>query len=221
MEPNTPLSPASAFSNADFRSRRESFNSLSTVSQADKEQLAQALDKIHTSASQSGVLTTFNDFAPPPATAPSEGKGSPSELVHQGISGLYSRIKEAVGVGGKANTQEAEETERHDAAHKRNKASFASLRSIEGGASQASEYALTTASSHGSMPPDGRSQPPESSRPPSIATTSTAKSALSLPKIAKGAAPSVADTAVAPVTAKREPIAGAQDTQYISRSKCI
>ncbi|ROW07792.1 hypothetical protein VMCG_03514 [Cytospora schulzeri] len=117
---NMPLSPATA----SFRSRRDSFNSLSTVSQADKEQLAQALDKIHTSASQSGVLTTFNDFAPPPATAPSEAKGSPSELVHQGISGLYSRIKEAVGVG-KANTQDAEDTERHDAAHKRNKASLA------------------------------------------------------------------------------------------------
>lgn len=199
MEPKTtsnmPLSPATA----SFRSRRDSFNSLSTVSQADKEQLAQALDKIHTSASQSDVLTTFNDFAPPPATAPSEAKGSPSELVHQGISGLYSRIKEAVGVG-KANTQDAEDTERHDAAHKRNKASLASLRSAEGGAGLASDYALTVASSHGSVPPEGRYQLPESSRAPSIATSSTAKSTPSLPKIAKGAAPSVPDTAVAPVT---------------------
>lgn len=195
-----PLSPAAASSTAGLRSRRESFNSLSTVSQADKEQLAQALDKIHTSASQSDVLTTFNDFAPPPATAPSEGKGSPSELVHQGISGLYSRIKEAVGVGGKANTQDVEEVERHDAAHKKNKASLASLKSAEGGASQVSDYGPPTASSHGSVPPEGRPQPTESSKPSSITTASTAKSTPTLPKIAKGAAPSVADTAVAPIT---------------------
>lgn len=198
MEPKSPFTTPLSPTTASFRSRRDSLNSLSTVSQADKEQLAQALDKIHNSASQSGVLTTFNDFAPPPATAPSESKGSPSELVHQGISGLYSRIKEAVGVG-KANIQDAEDTERHDTAHKRNKASLASVRSAEGSAGLASDYALTVASSYGSVPPEGRSQP-ESSRAPSIATTSTAKSVPSLPKIAKGAAPSVPDTVVAPVT---------------------
>lgn len=198
--PRTPLSPATASSFSDFKPRRESFNSISTTSQVDKEQMAQALDKIHTSASQSGVLTTFNDFAPPPASAPIEGKGSPGDLVHQGISGLYSRFKEAVGVGGKTALQEPEITERNEGLSRKGKASVASLNSADGNTSQFSDYPPSVTPSHAPLPAEAASQPPQSSKASSIATVSTAKSAPSLPKIVKGAAPSVAATAVAPIT---------------------
>src|SRR5690242_2073701 len=91
LGPSVPPSPVAA------RSRRDSTTSLSVSSHADKEQLALALDKIHTSASQSNVLTTFNDFAPPPGSLPSsECKSTPGDLVQQGLSGLYTRFKEAV-----------------------------------------------------------------------------------------------------------------------------
>ncbi|EPE03117.1 1-phosphatidylinositol-3-phosphate 5-kinase fab1 [Ophiostoma piceae UAMH 11346] len=96
------LSPALS-SSFDQRSRRDSVSvsvsNQSVSSHVDREQLAQALDKIHTSASQSDVLTTFNDFGPPPTSAPvTETKGT-GDLVQQGLSGFYSRLKEAVGVG--------------------------------------------------------------------------------------------------------------------------
>lgn len=198
--PRTPLSPAAASSFSDLKSRRDSLNSISATSQVDKEQMAQALDKIHTSASQSDVLTTFNDFAPPPASAPTEGKGSPGELVHQGISGLYSRFKEAVGVGGKAALQEPELTERNEGLPKKGKTSLGSLKSAEGSASQVADHPPSATPSHAPTPAEGVSQPPQSSKASSIATVSTTKSAPSLPKIVKGAAPSVAATAVAPIT---------------------
>ena len=57
--------------------------------------IAGALDHIHTSASRSGTLTTFDDFAsPPPSTSSGDGKGI--ELVQGGLSGLYSRIKASI-----------------------------------------------------------------------------------------------------------------------------
>ncbi|OAA62195.1 1-phosphatidylinositol-3-phosphate 5-kinase (Fab1) [Cordyceps fumosorosea ARSEF 2679] len=80
------------------RTRRDSVNSISASSLIDKEQMSSTLDKIHNSASQSGALTTFNDFAPPPRASPAaEGKASTGDLVHHGLSGLYTRFREAVG----------------------------------------------------------------------------------------------------------------------------
>lgn len=83
-----------------LRNRRDSLASVTTTATVDKEQLASALDKIHTSASQCDSLTTFNDFAPPPvsSTAP-EDRNTAGEYVQQGLSGLYSRFQKAVGVG--------------------------------------------------------------------------------------------------------------------------
>lgn len=205
MEPSPPksvLSPSPIASNEDLRSRRDSFNSISTVSQVDKEQLAQALDKIHTSASQSDALTTFNDFAPPPVSAPVDHKGSPTDLVHQGISGLYSRMKEAVGIGnGRTHGLDPEEVEKYESAVKRGKSLSISLNRADAIPSQASDYPQTAASSSGSaILPEGPSLVPQSSKSSSAGTSSTAKTVPSLPKIVKGAAPVVADTAVAPVT---------------------
>lgn len=63
--------------------------------------MSQVLDQIHTSASQSDTLTTFNEFAPPPSASVNvEAKGLADELIQNGISGLYSRFKDAV-AGGK------------------------------------------------------------------------------------------------------------------------
>ncbi|KAI0425252.1 hypothetical protein F5Y09DRAFT_322246 [Xylaria sp. FL1042] len=98
----SPMSPPSGlFPNV--RSRRPSAtSSIAAVPQVDKEHLAQALDKIHTSSKEEGVLTTFNDLAPPPELVDNvENKGFTGEFVQNGFSGLYSRFKEAVGVSGK------------------------------------------------------------------------------------------------------------------------
>ncbi|KAI1762131.1 hypothetical protein GGR53DRAFT_502703 [Hypoxylon sp. FL1150] len=101
--PPTPLSLSTVASSAP-KSRNGSIASASLVTpEIDKDQLAQALDKIHTSAKQQeDVLTTFNDLAPPPeSAATTESKGLAGDLVQHGFSGLYSRIKEVVGVSAK------------------------------------------------------------------------------------------------------------------------
>ncbi len=66
----------------------------------DKDQLSQALDKIHSAASHSDTLTTFNEFASPPSfSANTESKGIAGDIMHNGLSGLYSRFRGAVGAG--------------------------------------------------------------------------------------------------------------------------
>ena len=80
------------------RSRESSVASFSSVNQIDKDTLSQALDQIHTAASQTGHLTTFNEYTPPPPSsqettdvkkASSDGQGS--------ISILYNRLRASVG----------------------------------------------------------------------------------------------------------------------------
>lgn len=79
------------------RSRRGSIASLSSTSQIGKESLAETLDQIHSTASQSDTLTTFNEYtSPPSSSAGIEGKGITSEL-QGGLSGLYSRLRASVG----------------------------------------------------------------------------------------------------------------------------
>lgn len=83
-----------------LRSRRGSLASVSGSTAVDKEQLAQALDKIHSTASHSETLTTFNEFAsPPPPSANTESKGLAGDIMQNGLSGLYSRFRGAVGGG--------------------------------------------------------------------------------------------------------------------------
>ncbi|KAI2641103.1 hypothetical protein GGS21DRAFT_502970 [Xylaria nigripes] len=98
----SPVPPLSVISPS-VRSRRPSTaSSIGAVPQVDKEHIAQALDKIHTSSKEEGVLTTFNDLAPPPQSVVTvENKGLTGDLVQNGLSGLYSRLKEAVGVSGR------------------------------------------------------------------------------------------------------------------------
>lgn len=78
-------------------SRRGSIASLSSLSQIDRETLSQALDHIHSTASQTDTLTTFNEFtAPPSASSVLDNKGITSDL-QGGISGLYNRFRASVG----------------------------------------------------------------------------------------------------------------------------
>ena len=64
----------------------------------DREALHEALDNIHSAASQSSNLTVFNEFADPPTIqSGGEVKGFAGEL-QDGLSGLYSKLKASVGV---------------------------------------------------------------------------------------------------------------------------
>ncbi|RDL33595.1 SAICAR synthase-like protein [Venustampulla echinocandica] len=89
---------AASFVTLGLRSRRGSLASLSGSTPVDKQQLAQALDKIHSTACQSETLTTFNEFAPPPPpSVNTESKGLAGDIMQHGLSGLYSRFRGAVG----------------------------------------------------------------------------------------------------------------------------
>ncbi|POS87778.1 hypothetical protein EPUL_000373, partial [Erysiphe pulchra] len=82
-----------------IRSRNNSQTSISESDIIDNEQLSQALDKIHITASHSETLTTFNEFAVPPSSASNaESKSIRGDIMQNGLSGLYSRFRGAVGV---------------------------------------------------------------------------------------------------------------------------
>ncbi|KAL9110519.1 MAG: hypothetical protein Q9227_004877 [Pyrenula ochraceoflavens] len=75
-------------------SRRDSRASIAT--EVDKETLTEALNQIHTAASQSDTLTVFNEYtAPPSGVVSNDSKGITSEL-QGGISGLYNRFRSSV-----------------------------------------------------------------------------------------------------------------------------
>lgn len=80
-------------------SRRGSIASLSSRAPVDKEVLREALDQIHTSASRSETLTTFDQFASPPPPSIHESKGITGDLVQGGLSGLYNRFRTSYGRG--------------------------------------------------------------------------------------------------------------------------
>ncbi|WPG97509.1 Hypothetical protein R9X50_00028600 [Acrodontium crateriforme] len=75
------------------RARRGSLASINSRNgEVDKHVLAQVLDEIHTSASKSDTLTSFHEYD---GGAPRAG---PKELVSGGVSGLYNRFRQSVGV---------------------------------------------------------------------------------------------------------------------------
>lgn len=89
---------ASAFLLPQLRhSRRGSVASLSSAHQLDKEALSQALDQIHSTASQTETLTTFNEYTSPPTSSSGpDTKGIASEL-QGGLTGLYNIFRASVG----------------------------------------------------------------------------------------------------------------------------
>lgn len=90
-------SASSSFPSQLRRSRCGSLASLSSTSQVDRGTLAEALDQIHSTASQIDALTTFNEYTSPPSSSSGgEDKGNVSEL-KGGLSGLYSRFRTSVG----------------------------------------------------------------------------------------------------------------------------
>jgi len=90
-------SASSSFLSQLRRSRRGSHASISSTSQINKGTLAEALDQIHSTASQSDALTTFNEYTSPPSSSSGgEDRGNTSEL-QGGFSGLYSRFRASVG----------------------------------------------------------------------------------------------------------------------------
>ncbi|KAF5027704.1 hypothetical protein F66182_188 [Fusarium sp. NRRL 66182] len=211
-----PRSGSIASASSPVRNRRDSINSIATG------KLAHTLDRIHTSASQSDSLTTFNDFAPPPTAAPtSESKGIAGDLVQQGFSGLYSRLREAVGAGGSSKpSQEQPSADKSESSSKRtsiianhgSKASISSLNRADTGAS------ISTSSSQ-ILPNDGasthlnagaiepRPQVSQSSKPSSISLMSGQKSnPMNRQSFSKKAPSSIAaDPTIAPVTVHRDP----------------
>jgi 1-phosphatidylinositol-3-phosphate 5-kinase len=80
-------------------SRRGSLTSQLSRETAANDSVSNTLDYIHTSASRSDALTTFDEFSSPPRPQSSgEGKVFGGDIVQGGLSGLYSRIKASVGV---------------------------------------------------------------------------------------------------------------------------
>lgn len=156
------------------RGRRDSINSVSVSSGLEKEQLAQALDQIHTTASRTDSLTLFNEFNPPPVVPQdTESRGT----VQQGLSGLYSRLRVAVGGGSSSKAAQREE----DADKLENLARKASA-SGEGHKSKPSTSSL--------------------SRADTAATASTTSSQLIQPDVGSPTTPGPADGRPMPSTAK-------------------
>ncbi|PHH82548.1 hypothetical protein CDD82_5651 [Ophiocordyceps australis] len=174
---------ASRSSLTSFRPRRGSINSMSASSIVDKEQLAHALDKIHTSASQCDSLTTFNDFAPPPeGLPPPESRASAGELVQHGLSGLYTRFREAVGGSSPTKTILREHVDHADALPKRPSATDAH-------SSRPSVSSLSRAESHVSPSSTGLASPPvpTSDLSPASLTPVTSDSRSQMSQSAKAA----------------------------------
>ncbi len=74
----------------------------------DQDALNQALNNIHTAASQSNNLTVFNDYTDPPTAASAiEAKSLASEI-QGGLSGLYNKLKATVGGTKEVEDQHAE-----------------------------------------------------------------------------------------------------------------
>lgn len=193
--------------------------SVSVSSQADKDQISLALDKIRTSASQSNVLTTFNDFTPAPGSLPTaESKSSAGEIVQQGLSGLYSRFKEAVGVAGKPSaSQEGEDGDFQDLASKKSSSTISTGVKLPASPLSRGETGATvstygshvssdlhtsgnTSSAVGTADSQSQVLPSKSSATTMTTSKSNSASGQSMPKIAKAATPTAATPSVAPVT---------------------
>ena len=81
-------------------SRRASVTSQASRATAEMDPPSNPLDVIHTTASRSETLTTFDEYASPPRPASSgDAQGFAGDIVQGGLSGLYSRLKASVGAG--------------------------------------------------------------------------------------------------------------------------
>lgn len=180
--------------------------------------MSNALDKIHNSASQSDALTTFNDFASPPRASPSvEGKGSTGDLVQGGLSGLYTRFREAVGAVSPTKATSREDDTTIETTSKRtslagshiSKNSVSSLNRSDSTIPPVPEYVVEPSpvtelpSSNASV--SGERQPPSSRGSAGLNAAVKLSSSSGRPSLTtKPKGSSMADPAIAPVTAHRD-----------------
>ena len=193
----TTMAPPSSLYPLGLRSRRGSLASLAGSAPVDKEQLAQALDKIHSTACQSETLTTFNEFAsPPPSSSNNESKGLTGDIMQNGLSGLYSRFRGAVGAGkekagftsikGDSESVESVPVKSHGATTTGPKGSTVPTREDSGVtvssvqlSASSSRLQSPTASSFAGHSSESQSQAMKSSKTSFVSTPATSKSAAS------------------------------------------
>ncbi|KAI1614523.1 1-phosphatidylinositol-3-phosphate 5-kinase [Exophiala viscosa] len=103
---NPSPSASSLFLPLGRRTRRDSRSSLSH--ELDQDALNEALDTIHTAASQSNNLTVFNDYTEPPNAELNQENKTLAGEIQGGITGLYNKLIASVG-GTKENDDHHEE----------------------------------------------------------------------------------------------------------------
>ncbi|ETN38405.1 uncharacterized protein HMPREF1541_06440 [Cyphellophora europaea CBS 101466] len=107
QEPPSP-SASSVFLPLGRRTRRDSKASITP--DLDQDALNEALNTIHSAASQSQVLTVFNEYTEPPSSA---SKGENKTLtgdLQGGLSGLYNKLKATVGVSKEQESRDVSST---------------------------------------------------------------------------------------------------------------
>jgi 1-phosphatidylinositol-3-phosphate 5-kinase len=150
-EPNADTSGPVAFSGAvsQGHSRHPSSASQAPQPELSKDNFSSALDEIHTNASRSDTLTTFDDFTSPSPGSKGEAHGFAEDIVHTGFSGLYNRLKASVGAardavaGSAGNANDSAD----DASIKSAKAKVAALKGSGSGTIASPTTTSTTSSS--------------------------------------------------------------------------
>ncbi len=92
---NPSPSASSIFLPLGRRTRRDSKASLSNG--LDQDALNEALNTIHSAASQSNNLTVFNEYTDPPTAASNGDNRTLAGDIQGGISGLYNKLRASVG----------------------------------------------------------------------------------------------------------------------------
>jgi 1-phosphatidylinositol-3-phosphate 5-kinase len=153
---DTPSPAASSVAISRGHSRRPSHASQSAQPALDKEKLSSALDEIHTSASRSGTLTTFDDFTSPRPGSKGEARGFAEDIVQSGFSGLYNRLKASVGAARDAVAGGAGNDSADDESIGSAKAKSAALKGHPSGIVASPTTASTSSSSKIHSPLTGR-----------------------------------------------------------------
>src|ERR1700742_2789327 len=95
-EASSPSRSSSSAPYAPRDSRRTPLNSQASSKLLDQISVAQTLQKIHTVASRTDTLTTFDFGSPPRPPSGGDAKAFGGDLVPGGFSGVYNRIKASV-----------------------------------------------------------------------------------------------------------------------------
>ena len=96
-------SASSVFLPLGRQTRRDS--RTSTSADLDQDALDEALNNIHRAASQSQVLTVFNDYTDPPNSASKSEARTLAADLSGGLTGLYTKLKASVGVATDSETR--------------------------------------------------------------------------------------------------------------------